>query len=90
MINEKRTKVGGGGVRVDRVLKGKVQRKKLKSNKKGFKVSGNKIVRMNPSEKRKRSLASRKGARKRRAKLSSILRKRKISIRRGKRSGLYK
>jgi len=88
-INEKKTKVGTGIFRVDRVRGGKVQRKKLVSSRKGYKVVGKKSVRMKPSEKRKRAISGRKGARKRAAKLGSILRKRKVSITRGKRQRIY-
>lgn len=89
MLNEKTVKMGQK-IRYDRVRAGKIQRKKVKSAKKGYKVSGKKIVRMTPSEKRKRKISGKKSARKRAAKLTSILRKRKISINRGKRAGLYK
>ena len=88
MITEKKVKIGQR-IRYDRVRGGKIQRKKMKSAKSGFRISGKKIVRMNPSEKRKRKISAKKSARKRAAKLSSILRKRKISITRGKRAGLY-
>lgn len=88
-LTERKTKVGSGMVRLDRVRKGKIQRKKLKSVKKGYKVSGQKLVRMKPAEKRKRVIAAKKATRKRAAKLSAILRKRKISIRKGKRQGIY-
>lgn len=90
MIVEKTTKAGAGLVKVDRVRKGKLQRKKLKSSRKGFKVSGKKLVRMSPSEKRRRAIAGKRGARKRAAKLSAIKKKRAIAIRRGKRAGFYK
>jgi hypothetical protein len=89
MLNEKTVKMGQK-IRYDRVRGGKIQRKKIKSAKAGFKVSGKKIVKMSPAEKRRRKLSAKKSVRKRAAKLSSILRKRKISITRGKRAGLYK
>lgn len=89
IIFEKRVKIGQK-IRYDRVRGGKLQRKKFKAAKSGFKISGKKIVRMAPSEKRKRKISARKAARKRKAKLSSILKKRKISIRKGKRAGFYK
>lgn len=88
-LSEKTVKMGQK-IRYDRVRGGKIQRKKIKSARKGFKVSGKKIVRMSPSEKRNRKISAKKSARKRAAKLSSILRKRKISITKGKRAGLYK
>jgi len=89
MITEKTVKVGQK-IRYDRVRAGKIQRKKFKSAKAGFRLAGKKLVRMNPSEKRKRKISAKKAARKRAAKLTSILKKRKISIKRGKRAGLYK
>lgn len=90
MIVEKTYKAGAGLVKKDRVLKGRLQRKKLKSSRKGYRVSGKKLVRMSPAEIRRRKLSSRKAARKRAAKLSAIKKKRKISISRGKRAGFYK
>lgn len=88
MLTEKKVKMGQK-IRYDRVRGGKIQRKKIKSAKAGFRVSGKKLVKMNPSEKRKRKISAKKAARKRAAKLSSILKKRKISIKKGKRAGLY-
>jgi hypothetical protein len=89
MLTEKKTKIGQR-IRYDRVRGGKIQRKKIKSAKAGYRISGKKLVRMAPAEKRKRSISARKASRKRAAKLSSILKKRKISIKKGKRAGLYK
>lgn len=89
ILLEKKTKVGTGVLRVDRVRKGKVERKKLKSSRKGYKMVGKKSVRQNPTEKRKRKVAAKRASRKRAAKLSRILIKRKISIKRGKRQGIY-
>lgn len=89
MLSEKTVKMGQK-VRYDRVRGGKIQRKKIKSAKVGFRVSGKKLVRMSPSEKRKRAISGKRAARKRAAKLSAILKKRKISIKKGKRAGLYK
>jgi hypothetical protein len=89
MLSEKTVKMGQK-IRYDRVRGGKIQRKKIKSAKSGYRVSGKKLVRMTPSEKRKRAISGKRGARKRAAKLSAIVRKRKISIKKGKRAGLYK
>lgn len=87
---ERKTNLGSGIVRFDRIRGGKLQRRKLKTSRKGFKIKAGKSVRMKPGEKRKRKLAARRSVRKRAAKLTSILRKRKISISRGKRAGIYK
>ena len=91
MLTENRAKIGQK-IRYDRIIGGKVQRKRFKSARPGFRVSGKtkKLVKMSPAERRKRSLSAKKASRKRAAKLSSILRKRKISINRGKRAGIYK
>lgn len=89
VLIERKVKVGTGLLRVDRVRKGKVQRKKVISSRKGYKVAKGKSVRQSPSERRKRKVSAKRGARKRAAKLSRILIKRKISIKRGKRQGLY-
>lgn len=89
MLNEKTVKMGQK-IRYDRVRGGKIQRKKFKSAKAGYKISGNKLVRIAPAEKRKRAISAKKASRKRAAKLSSILKKRKISIKKGKRAGIYK
>lgn len=90
MLSERTTKVSTGVTRKDRVRKGKVQRRKLDTTKKGYKVQDDKVVKMNPSEKRRRKVSAKKAARKRKAKLSSILKKRKVSISKGKRQGFYK
>jgi hypothetical protein len=90
MIVEKTYKAGAGLVKTDRVRKGKLQRRKLKSSRKGYRVSGKKLVRMSPAERRRRKISNRRGSRKRAAKLSAIKKKRKISINRGKRAGFYK
>ncbi len=90
ILYEKTIKVGTGVLRVDRVKKGKIQRKKLKSSRKGYKMVGKRSVRQNPSERRKRKISARRAVRKRAAKLGVIIRKRRISIKRGQRQGLYK
>ena len=65
---------------VDRVRAGKVQLRKKKSDAKGFKVHNGVIVKMDPSEVRKRKIAGRITARKLRGKQAQILRKRSISL----------
>lgn len=90
LISERRVSLGSYIVRVDRIRRGKVQRKKLASKRKGYRVVGKSIKRMSTRELRKRKLSSRRAIVKRRAKLSMALKKKKISVSRGKRLGLYK
>ena len=73
--------------RVNRIRKGKVQRRKKVSTKKGFTFRGGKLVKMSASEKLARKKGQRVGSKKRRAKLSTSLRKRKISLRKRKSKG---
>lgn len=89
MLSEKTVKIGNR-IRYDRVRRGKIQRKKFRSAKAGYKISGNKLVRITPAEKRHRAISAKRAVRKRAAKLSSILKKRRISIKKGTRAGIYK
>lgn len=89
MLSEKTVKIGNR-IRYDRVRRGKIQRKKFRSAKHGYKISGNKLVRISPAEKRNRAISAKRAVRKRAAKLSSILKKRRISIKKGTRAGIYK
>ena len=66
---------------VNRVRGGKIQRRHKVSNIKGYRFQNGRLVRMSSREKLHRTLAQRKGAVKRRAKINTSLRKRKISIR---------
>lgn len=70
---------------VNRVRKGKVQRRKRVATKDGYTIRGGKMVRMKPSERRKRKISQKKGSRKRKAKAGRSLRKRKISLRKSER-----
>lgn len=90
IISERKIKLGKYIVKVDRIKKGKVQRKKLISGKKGYKISGKRAKRMSTREIRKRKIAMRKAVIKRRAKAARALKKRRISLIKGKRLGLYK
>ncbi|MCX8008351.1 MAG: hypothetical protein N3A54_01465 [Patescibacteria group bacterium] len=90
VICERRVRLGGFLLRVDRVRKGKVQRKKIISGKKNYRVVGKKPKRMTSAEIRKRKIGARRAKLKRRSKKSTMLRKRRISILRGTRLGLYK
>jgi hypothetical protein len=71
-----------------RVRGGKVQRRKKVSSVPGFTYRNGKLVRMSPLEKRHRKMGARKAKLKRRGKLSTILRKRKVSLRKRKAMGL--
>ena len=71
-----------------RIRKGKVQRRIKKSAVKGFTVRSGKLVRMSPMERRHRKMAARRAKFKRRSKMSQIMRKRSISIRKRKGLGL--
>ena len=90
IITERRVSLGSYIVRVDRIRRGRVQRKKLASKRKGYRVVGKRAKRMSTREIRKRKISSRRAAIKRRAKLSVTLKKRRISVAKGKRLGLYK
>lgn len=90
LISEKRIKLGAYIVRIDRIRRGKVQRKKLVSARKNYKVVKNKLKRLKTSEIRKRKIATRRAVIKRRAKKMTALRKRRLSILKGKRLNLYK
>lgn len=74
--------------KVNRVRGGKVQRRKIVSNRPGYRVSSGKLVRMSALERMKRHRAQLKAARKRKTIMSRILRKRQISLRKRKGVGL--
>jgi hypothetical protein len=65
-----------------RIRNGKVQRRKKVSTVKGYTMRGGTLTRMSPTERRRRKFGQRAGARKRRAKMSIAVVKRKRSIRR--------
>lgn len=90
LIIERRVSLGSYIARVDRIKRGKVQRKKLVSKRKGYKVINKKLKRMSTREQRKRKIAMRRALVKRRAKAAQALKKRRISISKGRRLGLYK
>jgi len=71
-----------------RVRGGKVQRRKKLSAVKGYTLRGGSIVRMSTTERRNRRMAARKAKIKRRTKMSQILRKRKVSLRKRRNIGL--
>lgn len=71
-----------------RIRKGKVQRRKKLSAVPGYTIRGGKMVRMTYQERRRRKMGARRAKIKRRGKLSQILRKRKMSLRKRKAIGL--
>jgi hypothetical protein len=71
-----------------RIRGGKVQRRVKKSAIPGMRVSGGKLVRMSPTEKRKRKIGARRAKIKRRAKLARALMKRRRSLMKRKALGL--
>jgi len=71
-----------------RVRKGKIQRRKKFSAVKGYTIRGGKLTRMMPAERRHRKISARRSKFKRRAKLKTSLRKRKISLRKRTALGL--
>jgi hypothetical protein len=71
-----------------RIRNGKVQRRVKRSAIPGMRVSSGKLVRMSPTEKRKRKLGARRAKIKRRAKLARALLKRRRSLMKRKALGL--
>ena len=76
--------------RVNRVRGGKVQRRKIISQRPGYRMQNGKLVRMTSMEKRKRHLAQVKAARKRKPVMTRILRRRKLSLIRRQTAGINK
>lgn len=74
--------------RVSRIRGGVVQRRKLVTQKKGYKMVNGRVVRMSASEKKNRHMAQVRAARKRRGTLSRALRKRARSNKIRKTRGL--
>jgi len=82
------TKMGRLNMIKARIRGGKVQRRVKKSAVKGMTLRGGKLIRMSPTEKRKRRMGARKAKIKRRAKLARALMKRKRSLIKRKMLGL--
>jgi hypothetical protein len=76
--------------RVNRVRGGQIQRRKIISQRPGYRMQDGKLVRMSSMEKRKRHIAQMKAARKRKPIMTRILRKRKLSLRRRETAGINK
>lgn len=81
-------RVGRAKVVRVRIRGGKVQRRKKIAAVKGFTFKGGRLSRMSPVERRRRRMSARRAKYKRRAKMSLILRKRKMSLRKRKSLGL--
>jgi hypothetical protein len=76
--------------RINRVRGGQIQRRKIISQRPGYRMQDGKLVRMSSMEKRKRHIAQMKAARKRKPMMTRILRKRKLSLRRRETAGINK
>lgn len=72
-----------------RIRRGKLQRNIRKSNVKGYTLKGKKLVRISTTQRLKMKRGARRGALKRRGKLMSSLRKRKLSLRKRKTMGIH-
>lgn len=71
-----------------RVRNGKVQRRKKLSAVPGYTIRGGRMVRMSSQERRHRKMAARRAKFKRRGKMSQILRKRRMSLRKRRALGV--
>ena len=76
--------------KVNRVRGGQIQRRKMVSQRPGYRMQDGKLVRMSSMEKRKRHIAQMKAARKRKPMMARILRRRKLSLRRRQSAGINK
>lgn len=81
-------KVGRSKIVRIRIRGGKVQRRRKVSAVQGFTYKAGKFSRMSPVERRRRRMSAQRAKYKRRAKMSLILRKRKLSLRKRKSLGL--
>jgi hypothetical protein len=81
-------RVGRANIVRVRIRGGKVQRRKKIAAVKGFTFKNGRLSRMSPVERRRRRMSARRAKYKRRAKMSLILRKRKMSLRKRKSLGL--
>jgi hypothetical protein len=88
MIRFKEFLEEGTTARTNRVRNQKVQRRKIVSLRPGYRVQGGKLIKMSQKERMRRHYAQVKAARKRKPLLRQILRKRNLSMRVRKRSGL--
>lgn len=88
MIRFKEFLEEGTTARTNRVRNQKVQRRQVISLRPGYRVQGGKLIKMSQQERMRRHYAQIKAARKRKPLLRQILRKRNLSMRVRKRSGL--
>lgn len=75
-------------VRVNRVRNGKIQKRVVTTPTPGYKIENGKLEKMSFLEIIHRRLAQIRGARKRKSKMTQILRKRAVSLKRRKALGL--
>jgi len=87
-LDEAKSPTGKRLARTSRIRGGVVQRRKIVTKKTGYKVVGGKVQRMSPLERRRRAMAQKKAARKRRGTMARSLRKRARSNRIRKSRGL--
>lgn len=87
-LDEAKSPAGKRIARVSRIRGGVVQRRKIVTKKAGYKVVGGKVQRMSPLERKRRAMAQKKAARKRKGTMARALRKRARSNRIRKSRGL--
>ena len=87
-LDEAKSPTGKRLVRTSRIRGGVVQRRKLVTKKKGYKIVGGKVQRMSPLERKRRAMSQKKAARKRKGTMARALRKRARSNRIRKSRGL--
>lgn len=71
-----------------RIRNGKMQRNVKRSTQKGFTIRGGKVTRISAAQRIKMKISQKRGARKRKVKMASSLRKRRISIKKRTALGL--
>ncbi len=69
---------------VNRIRGGKVQMRHMVAEAVGYKIYDGKLIRMTPTETRRRKIAAKRSAIKRRGQVAAIVRKRAISLRKRK------
>lgn len=87
-LDEAKSPTGKRLARTSRIRGGVVQRRKLVTKKAGYKIVGGKVQRMSPLERKRRAMAQKKAARKRKGTMARSLRKRARSNRIRKSRGL--
>lgn len=87
-LDEAKSPTGKRLARTSRIRGGVVQRRRLVTKKKGYKIVGGKVQRMSPLERKRRAMSQKKAARKRKGTMARALRKRARSNRIRKSRGL--